>query len=279
MRNMRKFWILLLLVLLASAALALPAAAKPGKATPGFRVTVETVDEDGYPFSWVAGVGDPITYRVTVKGAGEEAPAVSDLLGTGLILTSGGGSEAYVFLSDPPHLVTEDEYSAETNPGQLLHNEVTVTAGTVSKVVSIDTEIHQWADCDGTFAVNNSYLMCRWTPDQLGYWAITVTPDDLPSPLTFGVTMRDHIPGNFCVVPGGYGDIPEKETGRLSVRPPTEPIVLYVYLPEDGRCLEGGAGGDPMAAGNLSHFYLMVSASGEATGSFTMEFVFAPPAP
>jgi hypothetical protein len=273
---MRKVWILLLLALMVSAALAVPAAAaKPNKsgppAPPALGVEVETVDvthraPDVLPFYWIDAPGDLVGYQVTVTRAGDETPTVSDSFGTTYHATAlGGGS--YVFLSDSPYEVTAEDYDTIQNPGQELINEVTVTAGGTTKKVSIATEIHQFADCGDGFSMaqRGDYVMCRWTPAGLGFWSITVTPESLPSSLSFLITLRDHVPGNWCVVPDGVGGFVEG-TGRLSVRRPAEEIELHVYLPADGLCLEGGMGGDFLGVGNSADFYMMVSASGAASG-------------
>jgi hypothetical protein len=289
---MRRVWILLLLALMVSAALVVPAAAakpnKPGPpAPPALGVVVETVDVthdadgdgelDVLPFWWIANEGDQVGYKVTVTNAGDVVPTVSDLINTDLELApelSDPGKGQYVFLSDSPYKVTADDYGTIQEPNEELIHTVTVTAGdTATKTVSIATEIHQFADCGDGFSLaqRRDYVMCRWTlgaTDEPGFWSITVTPDppDLPSPLSFNITLRDHVPGNWCVVPDGDGGFVEG-TGHLSVRRPAGPIELHVYLPADGLCLEGGMGGDFMGVGNSADFYMMVSASGAATGS------------
>jgi hypothetical protein len=291
--NMRKVWILLLLALMVSAASVVPAAAakpnKPGPpAPPALGVEVETVDvthraPEVLPFYWVDGVGDLVGYRVTVTNAGDVVPTVSDSESrdTRLYLDSDlsdPGKGQYVFLSLSPYEVTTDDYGTIEDPGEELINEVTVTAGGTKKTVSIATEIHQFAACNAEFSLvqRRDYVMCRWTPDEPGFWSITVTPKPLPSSLSFGITLRDHVPGNWCVVPDEADGFVEG-TGHASVRRPAEPIELHVYLPVDGLCLEGGMGGDFMGVGNSADFYMMVSASGAASG--LIEWAWCNPAP
>lgn len=266
---MRKVLTLLGLALLVSAALIVPAAAARGgkPAVPGLKVTVETVDVAiGAWLPWIDAIGDKVVYRVSVTNPGESAAitSVGDSLGTGLrCVTAGGcvgdlGSDlTYVYESSSPHEVTDLEYA-----GDELMNTVTVAAaGRPDVTVTSETTIQHYLDCadnlNGGQYDPNAYpnRVCRWVPGESGLWSIRLTPDG-PGPLQVLLTLRDHIPGNWCVTPDGSGGAVQVKRWRNG------DVELLVYLPDNGVCLQGGHGGELFGDGNPSHFYLYFSVPG-----------------
>jgi len=285
---MRRMWTVLLLVLLVSAALVLSAAAAPGGKPPGLKVTVEAIDDTiGEWLPWIAGVGDKVNYRVTVTN--NAAPVTitnvtdslnigTDPLNTGLACVSADGCPnplatggAYVYESQSPYTVGPEYYNLDE-----LENVVTVQAENQALTVIAEMNVGHYPDCgydpEGGPADNLSgghydpddypaYHVCRWLPSQPGLWRITLTPDG-PGPLSVMLTLRDHVPGNWCVTPDGEGGIVQIRRWR------TGPVELLVYLPANGVCLEGGHGGELFGDGNASHFYLMFSVAGMLEAEF-----------
>jgi len=278
---MKKVWILLLLVLLVSAALVLPAAAaKGGKPSgpAGLKVTVETIDDTiGKWLPWVAAVGDKVNYRVTVTNNGPpvKIESVTDTLpDTDLVCVPEGGcagalgsGNSYVYQSLAPHEVTSDEYYAQDE----LVNVVAVQAlGRALVVVTSEMNIGHYDDCPdfdgGHFdpADYPTYPFCRWSPPEPGLWSIKFTPDG-SGPLTVSMTLRDHVPGNWCVTPDGEGGHVQVNKWRSGE------VELLVYLPDGylpldhpyaGVCLEGGAGGELFGDGNAGHYYFFSNVAG-----------------
>lgn len=265
---MRKVWTVLLLVLLVSAALVVPAAAaKPVKPQPpaGLKVTVETIDDTIKEWMpWIAAVGDKVNYRVTVANGG--APViieeVTDVLAdTDLVCVSSGGctealgtGSAYVYLG--LHEVTVDEYAQDE-----LVNVVTVRpSGLAAIEVTSTMTIGHYTDCegnlDGTYYGPNSPSPCRWQPAQPGLWSIKLTSEEVPRPITVTMSLRDHIPGNWCKTPEGEGGVVTVRKWRGGT------VELLVYLPANGVCLEGGHGGELYGDGNADHYYFNFNVNG-----------------
>ncbi len=111
--------------------------------------------------------------------------------------------------------------------------------------------------------------ICIWTlpPNgkltKTGVWEITlypVIPEKPKRNFTASVSVRDHVPGNWCSL------AVDASWGFGERWPFVGPIVGEVYLPGnenlptlglgDGVCLAGGAGGDYFAVGNPDSFYL-----------------------
>jgi len=275
---MRKMWTVLLLVLLVSAALVLPAAAARGGRPPGLKVTVEALSERiddtiGEWLPWIAGVGDKVNYRVTVtnNAAPVTIDSVTDSLGTALECVPVGGCDqaldrglTYVYQSSAPHEVEIDEYTEDE-----LVNVVTVQAsGLLPLKASNEVIIGHYDNCADNLSGGHydpadypNYHVCRWLPSQPGLWRITLTPDG-PGPLSVMLTLRDHVPGNWCETPEGEGGIVQIRKWR------TGTVELLAYLPENGVCLEGGRDGEFFGDGSASHFYLMFSVAGTLEAEF-----------
>lgn len=264
----RKMWTVLLLVLLLTAALVLPAAAAKGARPPGLKVTVETIDETiGELLPWIAAVGDKVNYRVTVTNNGAPATitGVTDSLNTGLACVPEGGCAnplatggTFVYESQSPYVVDEGTYLLD----ELLNTVTMQAAGYPALITSTETLIGHYPDCADNLtggyydpADYPNYRVCRWLPSEPGFWRITLTPDG-DGPLSVMLTLRDHVPGNWCVTPDGEGGVVQIKKWR------TGPVELLVYLPDNGVCLEGGAGGEFFGDGNPSHFYFYFTVPG-----------------
>lgn len=129
--------------------------------------------------------------------------------------------------------------------------------------------------------------ICIWTPEVRGIWEVSMLPS-LKKPTNVTVTMRDHVPGNWCTLPNDpdepLGNVGGIIKGRW--KPESPALTGEAYLPgatplerfedvtgeipwwmwiTDGTCLSGGAGGDFFQVGNPESFYLWVSVPGVVT--------------
>lgn len=110
-------------------------------------------------------------------------------------------------------------------------------------------------------------MACRWVPSELGFYRIVVEANwDLINGAANGsVSVRDHVGGNWCAVPAVQD--PQEEGIELiestgvklfrRLRPGDPPLELLVYLPVNGVCLSGGAGGDLLGVGSTTDFYFV----------------------
>jgi hypothetical protein len=121
-------------------------------------------------------------------------------------------------------------------------------------------------DKEGNPVVTKSGL-CIWKPEptDTGLWTLSAVPEPAPTrPTRVMMTMRDGVPGNWCTLEDGSGGgIQDRLKG-------SEPIVLNVYLPDDGVCLLAGLGGCTgddcyFAVGNPKSFYLYTTFDGFIT--------------
>jgi len=125
---------------------------------------------------------------------------------------------------------------------------------------TMSTPLMPYPPCDFDELIGGE--ICIWQPGENGNWTLKVTPVPLPTrPTSLMVTMRDGVPGNWCtLLEGGGGVVQDRwRPGR------EEPVILDVYLPNDGECLSGGAGGEFFAFGNPESFYLYTSFDASAT--------------
>jgi hypothetical protein len=258
MRSSTRVVLVVVLALAMIWALALPGVAKkagnPGKGDKApFTVQVDLVDSTHeYPFYWVNAVGDEFRFRVTVDGA--TAPLVSwtiDGVDGGPL---SGSDDVYV------------EHAATSDTDILATFTVTDGQATVETAVTVDVAVEP--DCedvglekneDGTSYSGYLNVPCRWSPtdhnrDFLpGYWDVTLTPDTgVKGNPSWGSTLRDHVPGNWCVEQLEDGSLGHQPWGRGKGE-----ITGVFYLPVDGYCLGGGAGGEMMAVGSTSDFFLV----------------------
>jgi len=94
------------------------------------------------------------------------------------------------------------------------------------------------------------------------------------------VTLRDHVPGNWCTTDGSGGGAYVRWHPRDATR---DPLTLDVFLPNaedtlgggillgDGVCYGGGAGGATMQDGSPDSFYLWLRHDAVVTISSTPE--------
>jgi hypothetical protein len=130
--------------------------------------------------------------------------------------------------------------------------------------------------------------ICILTPTTKGIWEFTMVPS-ASRPTNVTVTMRDHVPGNWCTLPTNDPDALLEDVGGIIKgrwKPGSPALTGQVYLPgakplesfdplpnpipwwmwiTDGTCLSGGAGGDFFQVGNPESFYLWTSVPGTVT--------------
>jgi hypothetical protein len=258
MRSSTRVVLVVVLALAMIWALALPGVAKkpdnPGKGDKApFTVQVDLVDvTHDYPFYWVNAVGDEFRFRVTIDGA--SSPEVRWTI-DGVDGGPAFGSEVYV------------EHAATSDTDILATFTVVDGPATVTADVTVDVALEP--DCEDEGLVKNAdgsysgYLTvpCRWSPtdgngDFLpGYWDVTLIPDaGVKGNPSWGSTLRDHVPGNWCVERLEDGSLGHQPWGRGKGE-----ITGVFYLPVDGYCLGGGAGGEMMAVGSIDDFLLVAN--------------------
>ncbi len=286
--------VFILLVALAMVAALAPAALagkptdKPAKPSKGISVEIETIGVHdpappyvfeegalGYPFYWVNAMGDQLRFVLTVSGASEGT--VSWDIGA-----TSGSTDDVVSFSEPVLVTyTVDEIATvtakvrgKTQSVESVEAEFTVFAANETKVVSYTLDVESEPDCtEAGLTVERDasglYVFegvpdetCRWVPGAMGYWRVDLAlPDGRTAP-HIGATLRDHVPGNWCMsdpmdTPGGVGGDPRQG-----------PVTGWFYLPETGICLGGGAGGSTMAVGNTSDFVLVTDVHITLTGPY-----------
>jgi len=94
---------------------------------------------------------------------------------------------------------------------------------------------------------------CIWNPPNAGTWTVSLEPTPPSNPKRHSdvlVTVRDHVPGNWC---GAW-------SGKW--RPDDGPVEVSVHLPANGVCLAGGAGGEFFDIGNPESVYLYFRPAG-----------------
>ncbi len=326
---MRRFWIMLLAIAMALA-IALPAGAgkppkdKPPKPTPSAPIAVHV---DVGPM-WVHETDDVVYYKVAIQN--KTSSSVNIASATLQLSYGEEVSESIVVkIRDtdkvvPPFESVTLEYSAWPLPvkypslrqlvslvdvfdpfveGEDLIGTATVAyfydtpgnGGTVTgETAALVSPYGPYENCgfsDGlqTTVERTDTEICIWTPDVRGIWEVSMLPS-LEKPTNVTVTMRDHVPGNWCTLPGepdpdaSLEDVGGIIKGRW--KPNSPALTGKVYLPgaaplgsfgsipdpipwwmwiTDGTCLSGGAGGDFFQVGNPDSFYLWVSVPGVVT--------------
>lgn len=237
---MKKTWIILLIVAVALA-LAMPAA---GKGKPNI-----AVDLDAAPI-WVHEADDEISYEVSVQNKTRQAVTVDVWFDEVLAKEN----------LEVPARQTENvslgskrvgDFPEFTACGEscMLTESVTVAYAGGEVVAETSTDLMPYDRCVLPGPLDGA--ACIWTPDSTGQWTVTVQPGSKPHNTL--VTVRDHVPGNWCVLPDGSGGVFSDRW-----RPSDGPIELPVYLPADGKCLGNGAGGESIEpVGNPTSFYLV----------------------
>jgi len=265
----RKIGIMLGVALLV-AGLAAPAGAKKGghpgpPSGTGLEVTVEP--RSGYMSA--NSIGDQILFDVTVtNSSGGELSSVDVKFSNSPDFTGGGGTFDNVATFDLAdgmswtavltYLVgdgdfTELPFSTQTD---VTVGTVTATAGDVNDSNDAIMSAYRVKVCSVVggvvhFGPNAEYSECSFTAGPDESWTMKTTPAQPPhgKRVPGGATVRDGIPGNWCM----SGDSTYDET--------TNTVTQTVYFPlaaEDGNivCLHGGAGGDTMLVRNADTFYL-----------------------
>jgi hypothetical protein len=263
---MRRFWILFVVVAMALA-IAGPATGKKPEGRPPIAVYVENG-----PW-WVHEAGDVIVYAVHVENKTRTTPievTVSTDFGAVPVVQEieGATTEVVVF----ERTVLAAEVPPYGTSGEIVGT-VTVSYQ-VNELVNIvleeGTVVERYNDCGigndgGTATVDTTDgTACIWHTDQRGAWTISVLPVD-PKVSGMSVTLRDHVPGNWCTPDGSGGGAYVRWHPKDATR---DPLTLNVFLPDpedklpggdplgDGVCYGGGAGGATMQDGSHDSFYL-----------------------
>jgi len=282
---MRRFWILFVVVAMALA-IAGPATGKKLEGEPNPQAAPIAVYVENGPW-WVHEAGDVIVYTVHVENKTRSTPievTVSTDFGTGPVVSTveGGTTEVVVF----ERTVLDSEVPAYGTSGEIVGT-ITVAYdmdGPVSIVLEEGTVVECYNDCGipsagGTEIVDmTDGTACIWHTDERGAWTISVLPVDLKvRDLT--VTLRDHVPGNWCTPDGSGGGAYVRWHPKDATR---DPLTLDVFLPDaedtlgdgdplgDGVCCGGGAGGDTMQDGSPNSFYLWLRHDAVVTISRTV---------
>jgi hypothetical protein len=274
---MKRIWIVLL-ALVTVLAIAAPAAGKgkPGKTTTSAPIAVFL---EGGPI-WVHEAGDVIHYTVVIENKtrsdvtvgvefefGSEPavmiPARATVTLADLFSTSVGTNRI-----EAARTAGCENQPAGADPQCEIPASVTVVygGGEGEVVAQTSSKVMPYDLCGFAPAVVAGGEVCIWQPDPTNQkrWTVSVEPDATKRTNVL-VTVRDHVPGNWCTLP-----LPEGGGGVVSQRwkPADGPVTLKVYLGnEEGICLSGGAGGDHFAVGNGASFYLYLSTDGEVTVS------------
>jgi hypothetical protein len=243
--------------------------------------TLEEYPDPGFPFHWVSQEGDVIVVRLIVEpsdSASSTTISVCDsheifaACSSALIETIDGPAGV---VDSAPYSVT-DLFGTVDKRGNFSGSfTFTVTIEEVGgETLSVTTEVPWTPDDDCVRNPDGSYTIdgvCIWTPSQLGMWDIRIVEAygrtgnsrRLPS-----LTVRDHVPGNWCLVPdGGYFAPQQEEWGFLDGWSP-DGTTRTVYLPtgevpgeHPGVCLKEGAGGrNTMGVGDSRSFYVATNA-------------------
>ncbi len=282
-----------LLVMAMGLVIASPAGAakpiKPDKPDKGPNPSLVAVSLSAEPV-WVHEGADVIRYTVTVENKTNDTMNVVTVEFTAANTTDtatvGDISPDQIKESAFTRTMSEFDESISCGYGDECPLPATATVfvnGSVLTQATMSTPLMPYPSCGFEYGfvnddfVSNSVLvsdMCIWTlpidGDRTGVWEITLyptLPDKPKRNLTAGVSVRDHVPGNWCplAVDASWG---------FGERWPFDvPIIGEVYLPGDedssgqdlgnGVCLAGGAGGDYFAVGNPDSFYLR--ANGDVT--------------
>ena len=239
---MRKI-LILALALLTMVGLAAPVGAakggKPGKPGP---VGV-TIDANLY---WVNAAGDTIYYTITVTSSQAITDAMVELSVNDDVATLFSGT-----LEEGSSLVLEYAYFVVALPDGDIEALVTVWNGTEALASdSTSVVVEPVAKC--LFAGTDTSLTMTahaggvcWYDFDPGYWEIVAEPDYTIAGRNPGMTIRDHMPGNWCMVgetvtEGGSRTRPASITRYVDL--PTENPFGYGEWFEVGVCGLGGHG-------------------------------------
>jgi hypothetical protein len=255
---------IVLTVALLVAGLAAPASAKkPGIPGPPSGTDLDVTVQPSSGFMWANSVGDEIQFHISVTNtSGGPLSDISVYFASVLDLSNKitliddldlGKNESW----STPYPVTVDDPLAEhlgfenLEPMQTTYvnvGTVTATDGTTTDSDDAIMTVHRVLPCpepgnDGSFvsSTDSEYEVCSFSGT--GSWTLTTLPAKpiRGKRIPPSATVRDGVPGNWCNVET-YVD--------------GDTVIDILYLPSDGVCLGGGAGGDTIPVRNQDLFYL-----------------------
>jgi hypothetical protein len=265
---MRRFWILFVVVAMALA-IAGPATGKKPEGKPNPKAAPIAAYVENGPWS-VHEVDDVIVYTVNVENTTSNTPIrvtiSTDFLAEPVepvVLDLEGGATKEVSFNR--NVVDTDipafDKVTGIGPDGTIVGTVFVEYGADVIVLRAETPATRYHECgirpEGGTAIVPVYengASCILHTNVQGAWTVSVLPAD-DSVGNMRVLFRDHAPGNFCNADGSSGPISARWNSKDE---PREPLALKVFLPDDGVCLVGGAGGATMPIGNPDSFYLWV---------------------
>lgn len=255
---MKRSWFALIITVVLVTAIA-PAYAKPRPpSTPRLSVWVQADP------AWVHEAADRIAFTVYVENTARTA-----VDGVTVTLTAAwtetftvpsiGAGERVAITATPREVSEFEEFSTCPEEGCTLPIQATALYGGLVSEAMSTVFLEVYPSCgfvDGVATMING--PCIWTPAEPGVWTVSVLPIST-RPTGVSVTVRDHIPGNWCTLEDGTGGI---ISGRWKVG--DDPITGQVYLPGsdgvlgNGVCLDGGIGGSEwFPIGNPESFYVV----------------------
>jgi hypothetical protein len=255
---MRRIW-LLLLVMVTALAVAAPAIGKNPPVAPSPIAAPLAVYVDAGPL-WVHEAGDIITYTVNVENKDRSSDAsVSvttdfDTVPRTLVLEGGDTGSVVFSRTVIPSDFLEGEAVGTVTVAYIIDEQ----SGTdiVERVSTVAVLYEPCIENGGGFTdvLVKSGNACIWKPITVGDWQVTAVPPPGVKFRAQAMTMRDHVPGNWCTPDGSGGGVYE----RWGPKDEVPDLLLDVFIPPDGVCLGGGAGGATMPVGNTDSFYLWV---------------------
>lgn len=254
---MKRSWFALIVAALLVTAIA-PAYAKPRPpSTPRLTIRVEASP------GWVHEADDVIDLAVFVENAGRST--IDDVT---VVLTAAGNQTFNIpsieagerkTINATPRVVRDfAEFTTCPEDGCALPIRVMALYGSLATEATGTVSLEVYSSCgfvEGEAMVDGP---CIWTPTEPGLWTVSILPNS-SHPTGASVTVRDHIPGNWCTLEDGSGGI---IGGKWKVG--ADPIEGQVLLPGadgllgDGVCYDGGIGGSGwFGIGNPDSFYLV----------------------
>ena len=197
---------------------------------------------------WAQEASDTVIYTVVVRNDSAADVVVTSTLSGDLGTVAAG--ETKTFIED--YAVAPHYEDREPGPDPItLTNTVTAEASG-GEVASASVDVDLWYEtlpCDFNAPIPGA---CIWTPDSPGDWTVAVTPT-ATRPTNVMITLRDHIPGNWCA-----------SGANEKWRPGQGPVQTTFSIPDweagplgAAVCPIGGAGGDFFGVGTPSSFFLV----------------------
>jgi hypothetical protein len=212
---------------------------------------VEITVEPNLP--WTQEGTDTVIYEISVIKPSELTVVVTSSLSGEVGAIGPDASTIYQAYVVAPHYV-----GLGADPITLTNTVEAIAGGEVLATASADVQLHNDIPPCGLVEGETKLIpgVCIWTPTDHGDWTVSVLPD-ANRPTNVQITLRDHVPGNWC--PSGI---------RAKWRPGEEPVTTTFTIPDwevpgyrlgDPVCPYGGAGGDFFGVGTPSSFFLAVS--------------------